>query len=160
MRSSEAFCKMSPKGYSEEQLKIAIEQVNSGVSIRQAAIENQIPRTTLSSRLQSNSEGPISAGRPTFLSSAEEQIIADWAIRRAVICCPVTKRELLDMIEQLCNKLNKCTKFQSNRPSESWFYRFQQRHQLSLRRSEELDGGRTRVSKYSSSACWYVSFYV
>lgn len=133
--------------YDEDSLNLAISQVRAGdKSIRQAAKDNKVPRTTLSARISSENEIPT-PGRPTFLSPEDEAVIADWVIRRALICCPVTRKELLDMIEQLYNKLDRETSFKENRPSDSWFYRFQKRHNLTLRRSEDLDGGRTRVRR-------------
>ena len=136
---------MKLAAYDEDSLNLAISQVRAGEkSVRQAAKDNKVPRTTLSARICSANE-IHTPGRPTFLSPEDEAVIANWVIRRALICCPVTRKELLDMIEQLYNKLERETSFKENRPSDSWFYRFQKRHKLTLRRSEDLDGGRTRV---------------
>lgn len=146
---------MKPSQYTEHDLSLAVSQVRAGQkSVRQAAKDNKVPRTTLSDRLNSVNE-LSTAGRPTFLPPKEEGLIADWAIRRALICCPVTRKELLNTIEATYNKINCQTSFKQNRPSNSWFYRFQKRHNLSLRRSEDLDGGRTRVSlKTSKLLVW------
>ncbi len=101
---------------------------------------------TLTSRLSLNNEVPV-VGRPT--AAVEEQLIADRAIRRALICFPVTKRELLiETIRVVYNEVERTKKFKDNLPSKLWYYRFQNRHKLTLRKSEDLDSERNRVSNF------------
>ncbi len=69
----------------------------------------------------------------------------NWVLRRAIICCPVTRRELLDCVQDIYCKIDAKTSFKNNRPSMGWVNKLKVRHKLSLRRSEDLDGGRTRV---------------
>ena len=93
-----------------------------------------------------NSKGEVQVvGRPTFLPSDEELVLVNWAIRRAIICCPVTRKELVDCVQNVYCEINANTSFKDNRPSMGWVNKLKARHKLSFRRSEDLDGGRTRV---------------
>jgi hypothetical protein len=130
--------------FSEESMKDAIDDVRNGMSIRAAAEKNQVAKTTLCNRLNSNGEIPV-RGRPTVLPFNEEQLLVNWVLRRAIICCPVTRRELLDCVQDIYCKIDAKTSFKNNRPSMGWVNKLKVRHKLSLRRSEDLDGGRTRV---------------
>ncbi len=90
--------------YTEEQIKIAIDEVRSAEkSVRRPETDNRLPRTTLTSRLSSNYEMPV-VGRP-FMFAIKAQLISDRVIQRALICCPVTKRELLGTIREVYNKV-------------------------------------------------------
>jgi hypothetical protein len=130
--------------FSEESMKDAIDDVHNGMSIRAAAEKNQVAKTTLCNRLNSNGETPV-RGRPTILPLNEEKLLVNWVLRRAVICCPLTRRELLDTVQRIYCKIDANTSFKNNRPSMKWVDTLKARHNLSLRRSEDLDGGRTRV---------------
>jgi hypothetical protein len=142
--------------YSDKQMKDAVEEVrklkgSKGVeikSVRDIALKHGVPKSTLYLRLSSENDEIPSRGRPTFLCSDEEKLVVGWAIRRAMICCPVTRKELSDAVQQTYNKVNRKTLFKDNRPSLGWIYKLQRRHNLTLRRSEDLDGGRSRVSYY------------
>ena len=69
-------------------------------------------------------------------------------IFRAIRACPLSRDEILGAIQESLNKVSRKTKFQNNRPSKKWFNRFKNDHKLALRKPEELDGGRTRVTQY------------
>ena len=142
--------------YSDKQMVAAVEEARKLKGskdvefkyVRDIALKHGVPKSTLHLRLNSGNDEIPSRGRPTFLSSDEEKLVVGWAIRRAMICCPITRKELTDAVQQTYNKVNKKTLFKDNRPSLGWIYKLQRRHNLSLRRSEDLDGGRTRVSYY------------
>jgi hypothetical protein len=130
--------------YIEGDMIAAIDDVHNGMSVRGAAKKHKVSKTTLFNRLNSKGEVQV-VGRPTFLPSDEELVLVNWVIRRAIICCPVTRKELVDCVQNVYCKINANTSFKDNRPSMGWVNKLKARHKLSLRRSEDLDGGRTRV---------------
>lgn len=68
----------------------------------------------------------------------------NWVLQRAILCFPVTRRELFDCVPGIYCKIDAKTSFKNNRISMGWVNKLKVRHKLTLRRSEDLDGGRTR----------------
>lgn len=134
----------------EERLIAACKDVASKIrSIRSASAHHKVPYSTLYVRVKNGHFKQKSAGRPKFLTEDEEKLFASYCIFRAVRACPLTREEILTAIQDSLNKVGRQTKFKNNRPSKKWFNRFKQRHNLSLRKPEELDGGRTRVKQFN-----------
>ena len=117
------------------------------LSIRGASTHYNIPYSTLHDRLKNGNVK--STGRPAYLTKDEESTLVSYSIFRAIRGCPLSKKEFINAIQSSLNKTGRKTKFKDNRPSIKWFDRFKMRHKLSLRKAEDLDGGRTRV--YNSS---------
>ena len=118
--------------------------MENSLSIRGASTYYNVPYSSLHDRLKSGSIAK-STGRPKYLTEDEEGILVSYSIFRAVRGCPLSKKEFLNAIQSSLNKIGRKTKFKDNHPSIKWFDRFKKRHKLSLRKSEDLDGGRTRV---------------
>ena len=118
--------------------------ISKARSIRAASHFHSVAYSTLQNRVK-NGNVAISAGRRKYLTEEEEKVFASYCIFRAVRACPLSREEILDAIQDSLNKVGRKSKFQNNRPSKKWFNLFQKRHNLSLRKPEELDGGRTRV---------------
>ena len=113
-------------------------------TIRGAAEHYGVPYTSLHRRIRNGKNTPP-PGRSKYLTEEEESILVSYCIFRAVRGCPLSREEFIDAIQDSLNKTSRITKFKENRPSRKWFDRFKKRHRLSLRKAEDLDGGRTRV---------------
>ena len=61
--------------YTQEDFKLAIESIQDGVSVRKAAEEFNVPRTTLMDRLHNRTTDKL--GRPCELSEEEENLLSD-----------------------------------------------------------------------------------
>ena len=132
----------------ELRISAALEDVLSKKrSIRAASNFHNVTYSTLHSRVK-NGNVKKRAGRRKYLTEEEEKVYAAYCIFRAVRACPLSRDEILSAIKESLNKVSRKTKFQKNRPSKKWFNRFKKDHKLSLRKPEELDGGRTRVTHY------------
>jgi hypothetical protein len=77
-------------------------------------------------------------------------LLVNWVLQRAILCFPVTKRELFDCVQGIYCKIDAKTSFKNNQPSMGWVNKLKVRHKLSLRRSEYLDGGRPRLIMFLS----------
>ena len=90
------------KRYSDETLAHAVDMIKSkSMSLRQAASTFQIPKSTLSNKV--NDKTPIGCrpGPATILTPAEEKHLADWAIHMAKIGFGRTRDELLDKVQTI-----------------------------------------------------------
>ena len=115
-------------------------------SFRGASEHYKVPYTTLHRRVE-NRNVSKPPGRQKYLAEAEEKMFVSYAIFRTIRGCLLSRQELLNAIQSSLNKAGRKTQFDKNLPSVKWFDRFQKRHKLSLRKAEDLEGGRTRVSR-------------
>ena len=96
------------------------------------------------------------AGPKTVLSAEQEQRLIGWIITMSKIGYGVTRGKLRDIVKEILNKAEKedgfllpdHRKFQDNRPSLNWVYRFLQRHpEASLRTPENFGFQRSFVTE-------------
>jgi len=135
------------KPYCRENIAVAVEQIKrKQLSIRQAAVAYQIPRTSLTRQLtRRNFETRL--GRPTALSTEDELAAAKWARFMAAAGFPVTCQGLLEAIGNSLRKAGKSYLFMGTKPSTGWWAKFKKRHNLTLRTPEDLDRGKYEVTE-------------
>ncbi|KAF6199653.1 hypothetical protein GE061_005951 [Apolygus lucorum] len=115
---------MSPnfRIYTAEQLTAALADVSSGTSILSAAKHHKIPFTSLYFRVKGKRKVELSKMGPTTqLTTEEEEMVVTWVMSMAKAGFPVTRKELVDSVETLVEKLGRGTKFKNNRPGHKWF---------------------------------------
>lgn len=56
----------------------------------------------------------------------------------------LNKSEVLDIVQDFVKNNNLKTPFTEGRPGTDWFVRFKNEHQLSLRKSEQLEQSRSK----------------
>ena len=114
------------KCYSSETLQAALNAIGEGQTIRQAAYNFGVPKSTLF--LKSKNILPLvcKKGPKTVLSEDEENEIEQWIVECAEKGFPVTKGKLLDCVQT--HLKGKETPFKNNRPGQQWYSAFMRRH--------------------------------
>ena len=89
--------------YSEEDLKLAVEKVNSGeLSAYSASKQYTIPRTTIVNHVTGKSKG-FRAGRPVQFSEEQERTLIELIKGLSLIGYPLEKKDLKELA-QSCAK--------------------------------------------------------
>ena len=104
----------------------AIEMVRSGaMSKRTAALTFGVPRTTLLDKLSGRvPEVKARPGPATILSSAEEDVLADYIKLMASIGYPISREELLNEVKKIIDIDGLRTPLKNNKPGNDWYYAF------------------------------------
>ena len=93
---------LSCKLWSEERTEKAVEAVNcNGVSVRRAAADYNIPKSTLYDRLSGKVLPGSVCGAPKYLTHSEEEELESFLIRCAQIGFAKTRSEVLVLVEKL-----------------------------------------------------------
>ena len=124
-------------------MREAINAINfQGMSISKAAKIHGVPRTTLSDHKNGYVLPGAKSGRPTLLTSSEEQDIVDFLLHSASIGYARTRRDVLLMVERMLS--NRGT---PRELSGGWWNRFVCRHrEIGLRTPATLSISRARAS--------------
>ncbi|XP_051155671.1 uncharacterized protein LOC127278152 isoform X3 [Leptopilina boulardi] len=113
--------------YSRENLLLAVEEVKKGMSVAGMARKYNVPESTIRSK-RDNKYADKKPGPATVLTTQEEDEIANWIF----LCCqrgfPVTKNQLLESVEVICQKIKREIPFSNGKPGRSWFEGFLKRH--------------------------------
>lgn len=135
----------SYKNYSDENLKIAVEEVKLGkISSRQAAKTYNIPHATISYSVNAQCKN----GGKTALSKEVEleliqvlKVAADWSY-------PLEPLDVRLLIQKYLKANNiRIAKFVDDLPGVDWFYGFMSRHkgQISMKKSQNIKRSRAEV---------------
>lgn len=140
---------MKPKKtgqYSEENVKQALAAIEAGMTITAAGKEFNIPRQTLSDKVNKKHLGAV--GKQPILTEDEESFLAEWIINSAKQGFPVTKEQLCNSVKGILDDLQRPNPFQDNRPGRDWYDRFMKRNpEISLRMSQNLTKQRSKVTE-------------
>ena len=118
------------KSYDQDNLSRAYEAVKEGrLSVRQAADQYAIPKSTLSDRISGKVKFGAHSGPARYLSDAEEEELAGFICRCARIGYAKTKKEILAIVEATLASKGKHVSL-----SNGWWDSFRERHSyLTLR---------------------------
>ena len=89
------------KQWNEEQMAYAVKAVTDGSSIRRAAEEYDVPRSTLGDRISGHVVPGSTSGPPKYLSAQEEEELVQFLIDCASIGYPRGRLEVIAMV-QIC----------------------------------------------------------
>lgn len=136
------------KGYTQEDVKAALDQIAKGMPLREATKRYNVPRSTLYCKFKNIYPVECSKGPPTILSKEEESLLTEWII----YCCdrgfPVNKNQLLDSVSKLVTTLGRETPFTNNRPGRHWYESFCRRHaELCNRVAQNLTRARASATE-------------
>ena len=142
--------KRNERNYSIESMQAALNAMGEGQTLRQAAHNFGVPKSTL--HLKSKNQGPLECRKypNTILGSEVEREIELWIIFCADSGFPVTKSRLLDCVQKylLGDKVKDKTPFKNNRPGQHWYRAFMKRHpNLSNRIAQNLTCTRAAVTE-------------
>ena len=129
------------KTYNEDRLRRAYTAVmEDKISIRQAAVEYNVPRSTLGDRVRGRVLSGAVSGRQPYLSRGEEDELVCFIIRSGDIGFPRGRKEVIALVQRVCdsNGLNVTV-------THGWWERFCFRHRnISLRVAAPLSQARMK----------------
>ena len=126
------------KQYDEQKLSTAYNDIITGkLSMRRAAIEYGIPRSTLSDRVTGKVMGPTVKSGPTrYLNDSEELELENFIIKMAKIGYAYSRKEIIQLVQEFIDK---------KKPHDNivvtsgWWECYRRRHpNIVLRKSEPL----------------------
>ena len=128
---------ISYKNWDDAVIESALEEVSSGsMTIRRAAEEYGVPRSTLGDRASGGVVPGTKSGAPTYLSPEEEEELVQFLIGSADIGYPKSVREVRALVGAI---LSRNADSDVGCVSTGWWERFKKRHpNLSLRQGESL----------------------
>ena len=139
-----------PKQYTEDDLKLADSEIVSGkINFKNCAEKYKIPRATLILRVKGRKNRSAAGestkvGRRTDLSPEVEKIIIDSINALNKWGFGLRRDEVKNLVEEYVTKNGIDTRFAKNRPGDDWWTGFKQRHNLTLRKPERMEGSRSR----------------
>ena len=126
------------KEYQAEKLCQAYEAVKGGQSVRRAAEQFGIPKSTLGDRITGRVKFDSHSGPPRYLSNTEEDELASFICQCAGMGYAKTKKEILAIVQAVL-----ATKGNHVNLSNGWWESFKSRHPyLTLRAVEKLSYSR------------------
>ena len=133
--------------YSTEHIDLALNAVESGMSINAASMKYEIPRSTLHSKVnhlyKNKKPGPVS-----ILPPVEESLLVKWIFECSSRGHPVTKMQLLNSVGIIVKEMGIKTPFGENGPGKSWYSGFLKRNKdVCTRMTENLTQARAAVSE-------------
>ena len=138
------------RNWSQEDMDKALTDVRErGISERQAARENNVPRKTLSDRLRNKLKGGdnCTMGKPPILTNEQEENLCSYIAYMAQRGFPLTVNQIIMFawcIDRSCGK----SAFGESGPCYGWWLHFKKRHPdaAKLRKADTLDRGRAVFS--------------
>ena len=132
--------------YTQEDFKLAVESIQDGMSVRKAAEEFNVPRTTLMDRLHNRTTDKL--GRPCELTEEEENLLADRVKLMGDWGFPLTMIDVRKLVQDYLNSSGKRSRWFDNYPGEDWAYGFvKRRKDLSNRMSNLIKRSRAALSR-------------
>ena len=132
--------------YNQDAMLAAIRAVKAGMSVKAAAEEFGVKRTTLGDRASGRTQ--LAPGRPTQLTHDEERILLERAILLGTWGFPLTFRDFRELVRSYLDRAGRTTVFMNNYPSKHFVYHFMKRHpELSFRVVNNIKRSRAKVSR-------------
>jgi len=123
-------------------LQRACEAVKCGLSVRQAALQYNIPKSTLSDLITGRVKMGAQSGPPRYLTDCEEEELSSFITQCASIGCAKTKKDVISIVEAVLMSKGKEVHI-----SNGWWESFRRRHpNFTLRTAEKLTYARLVVT--------------
>ena len=90
----------SYKSYSSQQLSLAIAAVAKGMTVRRAAEEFNVPRSTLHDRISGRVELGARSGPERYLGDQEEEQLVEFLVNCAKIGYACTRSQVMEIVQQ------------------------------------------------------------
>ena len=148
------------KNWTDDDMRRAIEHAEKGnTSIRKAAAEHGVPRSTLQLYISTNATVGRRHDPPTVLTVEEEQKLVDWIQEMAAIGYGQTRQQVLEMVKKIMDSTVRSNPFKDNRPGKDWWYAFLKRHPvLSTRTPQALQDIRATTCTPKSIQRWFSEY--
>lgn len=126
------------KQWSEEDLKLACKAVSDGWTIRRAAEEFQVPKSTLYDRVSGKIAFGAKSGPPAYLNVKEGDELVKFLVGSARIGFPRTCKHVLAIVQAVVAKKQGVDP-EDVQVTSGWWGSFRKRHpQLTLRSGSQL----------------------
>ena len=134
-------CVVGYKEWTYDKMDKAIKAViDDGMSIRRAAEEFNVPKSTLGDRISGRTLHGASSGRPKYLTDEEEDILVKFLLKCAAIGYPRSRNEVIAMVQRSCDGRD-----MDVHVTHGWWERFCYRHpEISLRTMSALSYARAK----------------
>ena len=131
-------------GYKEwiyDQMDKAIQAViDNGISIRQAAEEFNVPKSTLGDRISGRTLHGAKSGRSKYLSDEEEDILVKFLLKCASIGYPRSRKEVIALVQWFCDSRD-----MNVQVTHGWWEKYCLRHpEISVRTTSALSYARAK----------------
>ena len=126
------------KSWNDECMKLAILGVSEGMSVRRAAYEFGVPKSTLQDRISGKVGLDAKSGPERYLNDSEEEKLVNFLVGCSRIVYARSKKQVLAIVSAV---LSKKRGIDENEVivTKGWWSSFQKRHpKLSLRSAESL----------------------
>lgn len=138
--------------YSTEDLQNAVNCVNSGMSLNAVSSKYNIPRSTLSTKVN-RKYADKKPGPAPILSESEETALVNWIIQRSNTAAPVTKEQLLNSVQSTVR--GRENPFTDDRPRRGLSKGFMKCHGQQLREKvSELSTLHTKKTSQGAIRKW------
>ncbi|CAG5047526.1 unnamed protein product [Parnassius apollo] len=135
--------------YTQQQLEEALTRItNNDLSINKASKIYDIPKSTLSNKLNNKVPWQRKMGPLTQLTFDEENKLADWILTKAKLGFPMHPEEVYDTVEIFLKQNERENKFTKGRPGKKWLTLFLRRHpEVTKRNAEIISKARAAVTE-------------
>lgn len=129
------------RGYTKETLAAAIQSVKSNILGLRAASKNySIPYSTLQCHLTGRrGKKSQTGGRCTALKKEDEELLVQYLKTLEKSGFGLSRKELLDVIQQYVNRNKIQTPFKNGRPGKDWFILFRKRNHLAIKKPQSVE---------------------
>lgn len=147
---------MPNKKYTPEDLAAALDEIkDKKMSVYKAAQVYHIPEQTLRNKIKNIYTQQDAPGKPTVLTTTEEDLLVKWVKRLADTGFPITKHQLIFSVTKLVKELGRENTFKDGVPGRHWYEGFLKRHpEISQRVAQVLTTARVAATEEKIRA-WF-----
>jgi hypothetical protein len=125
--------------YSEDQLRLAIDEIRSGkISQNAASKKYGIPKATLNNKIRNIVPLERKMGPPPILSETEERRLEDWIIAKAKLGFPMHHDEVQLAVQNILKASHRENLFHDDKPGRKWLKLFLRRRPSIAKRNTEI----------------------
>ena len=141
---------MKPQ-YTQDDLDMALQAIAGGKSVRKAALEWGIPRSTLQDRVHGTETHHEAAEDQQRLSPAQEKRLADWILCQEELGLPLTHSQIKEFVVRIL-----AVKGDTNKLGKNWVTGFRKRNpQISTKRTRLIDSKRINGATSEVITAWF-----
>ena len=139
------------KQYTEDDIQEALDAIAKGISIKRAASNCGIPRSTLQERLSGRQPHQQASASQQRLSPTQEDHLAQWVLTQAALGLPPTHSQLKEFAQRVLD-----TQGDPQPLGKRWIQGFLRRNpSLKTQRSQSIDSHRASNASTDTIKPWF-----